>query len=455
MKRFLFAAAFALATAHAALAQVGAFELRADGAVLGVFAECGRMGSENDIIESLGPAGFTTKIPGRLRVGDVVCARSLSADLTLWQWRSEVEIGDLSSAVRDVSIRYFDPTGTPVARWNLRNAWPSKILLEGTGELVVFEADQLERDEGLATPALTWAAPDDIVYGTALGPEQLNAESSAAGSFSYAPAAGTFLPAGTHLLTATFTPDDSETFTGATATVSLAVLKATLTVVADDASSIWLDPIPPLTYHTEGFVLSDGADAVTGVPSLATSATNSSPPGTYSIMVGAGTLASSNYAFAFQPGTLTILGGDALTADASSIVEALLEIEEHPGDRQKLTAVRAHLEAAAEAVWLPSGLLAREGGKNFFDACAKAAVLLATMLGGEDEAAIGEILDLLVSATRLAALGAIHAGEAGGADPRTLDKARADLARGDAHASRSRYHNAILEYRSAWSRLTE
>src|SRR5206468_10376084 len=47
-----------------------------------------------------------------------------------------------------------------------------------------------------ATPAITWNNPADIVYGIALGEEQLNATASVPGSFVYTPAFGTLLNAG-------------------------------------------------------------------------------------------------------------------------------------------------------------------------------------------------------------------------------------------------------------------
>ena len=61
-----------------------------------------------------------------------------------------------------------------------------------------------------ATPTVTWANPADIIYGTALSATQLDATSSLPGTFTYAPAAGTVLSAGSNqTLTATFTPTDS------------------------------------------------------------------------------------------------------------------------------------------------------------------------------------------------------------------------------------------------------
>jgi streptogramin lyase len=74
-----------------------------------------------------------------------------------------------------------------------------------------------------ATPAIRWGTPSAITYGTPLGAAQLNASSTIPGIFSYSPAAGTVLSAGSHTLTATFTPTDTTDYTGATATVTLVV----------------------------------------------------------------------------------------------------------------------------------------------------------------------------------------------------------------------------------------
>ena len=56
------------------------------------------------------------------------------------------------------------------------------------------------------TPAITWSTPAAISYGTALSRAQLDAAGSVAGTFTYTPAAGTVLKAGTQTLTAVFTP---------------------------------------------------------------------------------------------------------------------------------------------------------------------------------------------------------------------------------------------------------
>ena len=76
-------------------------------------------------------------------------------------------------------------------------------------------------------PPITWATPAPIFYGTALSGTQLNAASTLAGSFSYAPPAGTVLSIGPHTLTATFTPVDTTDYLTGTATVVQTVIPAT------------------------------------------------------------------------------------------------------------------------------------------------------------------------------------------------------------------------------------
>jgi N-acetylneuraminic acid mutarotase len=74
-----------------------------------------------------------------------------------------------------------------------------------------------------STPAITWATPNSIKYGTPLSGTQLDATSKVAGTFTYSPAAGTVLAVGNHTITATFTPTDTTDYTTTTASVSLNV----------------------------------------------------------------------------------------------------------------------------------------------------------------------------------------------------------------------------------------
>ena len=79
-----------------------------------------------------------------------------------------------------------------------------------------------------ATPAISWATPAAITYGTALSSNQLDATSGGvAGTFVYSPASGAVLIAGSNTLSATFTPSDTTDYNTGTGSVTLTVNKAT------------------------------------------------------------------------------------------------------------------------------------------------------------------------------------------------------------------------------------
>jgi len=77
-----------------------------------------------------------------------------------------------------------------------------------------------------AAPVITWPTPAAITYGTALSAAQLDATANVPGTFSYSPAAGSVLAAGTATLHVTFTPSDSTDYTTATSSALLTVNKA-------------------------------------------------------------------------------------------------------------------------------------------------------------------------------------------------------------------------------------
>jgi hypothetical protein len=82
---------------------------------------------------------------------------------------------------------------------------------------------------------------------------------------------------------------------------------AQLTVTASNQSRLFGQPNPPLTYTVSGFVGGDTSAVVTGTAACTTTATASSPGGTYPITCTAGTLSASGYVFAtFVPGTLSV-----------------------------------------------------------------------------------------------------------------------------------------------------
>jgi hypothetical protein len=83
------------------------------------------------------------------------------------------------------------------------------------------------------------------------------------------------------------------------------IIKATLTVTAADKSKPQGTDNPVLTFSYSGFVLGETATDLTTQPRVSTTATLSSPGGTYPITVSGGT--SSKYQFEYIAGTMTVI----------------------------------------------------------------------------------------------------------------------------------------------------
>ncbi|MCX6904986.1 MAG: MBG domain-containing protein, partial [Verrucomicrobia bacterium] len=156
------------------------------------------------------------------------------------------------------------------------------------------------------TPVITWPPPAAIVYGTPLGNAQLDATADTTGSFSYSPASGTVLNAGAgQVLTVTFRPYDTNRFAVATASQTINVERAPLTIRADDKSRLQGQTNPPLTATYTGFVNGDSPASLDTPVTLFTTAGLTNGPGAYPILVSGAS--DPNYAITLVNGTLTIL----------------------------------------------------------------------------------------------------------------------------------------------------
>jgi hypothetical protein len=89
-----------------------------------------------------------------------------------------------------------------------------------------------------ATPAITWATPTAITYGTALSATQLDATSKVAGTFVYTPGLGTVLKAGTQTLSLTFTPTDATDY---------AIVQKSVQITVSPVPAVLLSPKPGST----------------------------------------------------------------------------------------------------------------------------------------------------------------------------------------------------------------
>ncbi len=106
-------------------------------------------------------------------------------------------------------------------------------------------------------PLITWNTPATISYGTTLSSAQLSATGNVGGTFTYSPAAGSLLKAGTHTLSTTFTPTDTKTYSVATASVLLTVNPATPVIT-------WAPPATAAAGTTLGATQLDASANVPG-----------------------------------------------------------------------------------------------------------------------------------------------------------------------------------------------
>ena len=143
------------------------------------------------------------------------------------------------------------PTGAGSYAFTVSLANPNYTAPNATGTLVINPA----------TPTIAWPDPAAITYGTALSGTQLDASASfdgstVAGTFTYSPAPGTVLGAGSQTVSATFTPTDTTDYQSVSTQTTLVVNPATPSIT-------WANP----TDITSGTPLGTGQlDATTSVP---------------------------------------------------------------------------------------------------------------------------------------------------------------------------------------------
>ena len=107
------------------------FSLEIQGVISGYFTEVGGLGSEHEIVEhkvvDKNGHDMVMKIPGRLKWSDITLKRGITSSMDLWDWRKQVEDGDVQGARKNGSVVMYDQSFSQIARWNFSNAWPSKV----------------------------------------------------------------------------------------------------------------------------------------------------------------------------------------------------------------------------------------------------------------------------------------------------------------------------------------
>lgn len=181
-------------------------------------------------------------------------------------------------------------------------------------------------------PAITWATPAPIIYGTPLSSTQLDASTTVAGTFTYTPSAGTVLAVGQQTLSTVFTPTDTVHYTSEKDSVTLTVLPGSPTVnLTSSSGDVFLTSsvtftasIPPPATATGTMTFYDGSSVIGTAPVSGGSASitvANLPTGTQSITaVYSG---DSNYGAATSNVLPEIVQDFTLTAAGGGIASAL------------------------------------------------------------------------------------------------------------------------------------
>jgi hypothetical protein len=213
--------------------------------------------------------------------------------------------GDTFTVTGSTTATATSPVGTYPIAYTVSGANIADYsLTQATGALTVTPA----------TPTITWPTPGAIGYGTALSAAQLNATASTAGTFSYSPALGAVLGAGTQTLSVTFTPTDATDYAApSVATVLLTVNKAGLVIAANNTARVFGAVNPVFSGTVSGAVNGD-----TFMESFATSATPASIVGSYPVTPSVAGANLADYSVTPTNGALTVTQAGTATTFALS-----------------------------------------------------------------------------------------------------------------------------------------
>jgi hypothetical protein len=120
--------------------------------------------------------------------------------------------------------------------------------------------------------------------------------------------------------TGTFTSANSSYSSGGTASNTLTIARVLLTVTANNTSMTMGAAVPALTYAITGFAGADTSSVVGGIATETTTASSSSPAGTYPITFSTKALTAANYTFTYVSGSLSVVQASTVSLTASSTV---------------------------------------------------------------------------------------------------------------------------------------
>jgi phage tail-like protein len=109
------------------------FSFQVQGVELAKFKEISGLSAEIQVIEHRENTSkglpVMKKLPGMRKYGDITMKRGRTDSKALWDWIKKVQDGDIDGARKDASVVLYDYMHGEKSRWNLTNAWPSKVSL--------------------------------------------------------------------------------------------------------------------------------------------------------------------------------------------------------------------------------------------------------------------------------------------------------------------------------------
>ncbi|WP_030681903.1 phage tail protein [Streptomyces cellulosae] len=107
------------------------FGLQIDGVMVEYLQEVSGLSQEQDVIEyqqvSAQGKPVTKKMPGVKKAGTCTVVRGMTQSKAFDEWITQSVSGQMATARKNASIIVMDYQNTPVKRYNMRNAWCSKI----------------------------------------------------------------------------------------------------------------------------------------------------------------------------------------------------------------------------------------------------------------------------------------------------------------------------------------
>jgi phage tail-like protein len=120
------------------------FGLQIDGVLVEYLHSVSGLSLEMDVIEyqqvSAQGQPVTKKMPGTKKAGECTVVRGMTQSQAFHQWINTSLAGDMGTARKNATIMHNDSLNNPIKRYNLRNAWCSKVE---AGNVTAGEANTL------------------------------------------------------------------------------------------------------------------------------------------------------------------------------------------------------------------------------------------------------------------------------------------------------------------------